>query len=150
MVVGFAALRIATLQKNLLHVSVEEEDRPPTKKCRTQAGDETEMWQFLQNNFPGVNKSFAEYKRVRSSFHRLRDRGLLEPFESHFAEHLNVTSTYGTYIMATQTNNSWILLDVADSNHFIDHLDVLLVGVVDVLWRLGQVSFQHSAHLSHV
>jgi hypothetical protein len=31
---------------------VEEEDRPPTKKCRTQAGDETEMWQFLQKNLP--------------------------------------------------------------------------------------------------
>ena len=32
----------------------------------------------------------------------------------------------------------------------IDHLDVLLIGVVDVLGRLGQVFVKYTAYVSHV
>ena len=46
--------------------------------------------------------------------------------ELHFSEPIPVTSNYGSYMVPLQSS-SWILLDVADDNHFIDHFDIQLI-----------------------
>ena len=53
------------------------------KKRRSQAGEETRLWKFLQKTFPGVAESFADFRRIRSNYNTGRagpapaDRGVL-------------------------------------------------------------------------
>ena len=61
---------------------------PAKKKAkRSQAGYETEFWNYIETNYEGLFSSFADFDRAKKTLHKVTDLGFWEFLCDYCAEH---------------------------------------------------------------